>query len=148
MATKTFKTPKKTRADKAAKHSVRKTSSGPARQLARPPLRRSVCPVSCGLDIFGDRWSLLIVRDLMLGRSRFKELAASPEGIATNLLSERLVRLTGSGIIRQMPSPDGTRHRAYQLTSKGEALRPVVEMIRDWALHWEPGTAARRNTRS
>lgn len=104
--------------------------------------RRSPCPISCGLDIFGDRWTLLIIRDLLCGRSRFKDLTASPEGIATNLLSERLVRLTRHKIIEQIPSPDGTKHRAYRLTPKGEALRPLLELMRDWGLRWEPGTKA------
>lgn len=116
-------------------------ASKPKKAAAGP--RRSVCPVACGLDLFGDRWTLLIVRDLMCGRSRFKELTASPEGIATNLLSERLVRLVRHDIIEQMPSPDGTKHRAYRLTPKGQALRPLLAAMRDWGLRWQSGTEAR-----
>ena len=104
--------------------------------------RRSPCPVACSLDIFGDRWSLLIVRDLICGRTRFKELAGSPEGIATNLLTDRLVRLRRAGIIEQMTPADGSKHMAYRLTAKGEALRPVLQLIRDWGLQWEEGTQA------
>ena len=107
--------------------------------------RRSSCPVACILDIFGDRWTLLIIRDLVNGRSRFKEMAASPEGIATNLLSERLARLIRHGIIEQIPSEDGTKHRAYQLTKKGDSLRPLLRMMRDWGLKWETGTEVARD---
>ena len=102
--------------------------------------RRSPCPLACSLDIFGDRWTLLIVRDLALGRARFKEFGASPEGIPTNILSERLNRLLRHGIVQQVPAAGGSKHLAYALTSKGEALRPVLKAMRDWGLAWEPGT--------
>ncbi len=104
--------------------------------------RRSPCPLACSLDIFGDRWSLLIVRDLMLGRSRFRDFAASPEHIPTNILSDRLERLCASRIIEQIPAQDGTKWLAYRLTEKGEALRPLLRALRDWGLEWEPGTQA------
>jgi DNA-binding HxlR family transcriptional regulator len=103
---------------------------------------RSPCPVACGLDLLGDRWTLLVVRDLMLGRERFKEFAASPEGIPSNILAERLQRLMRHGIAEQMPAADGSQRMAYRLTAKGRALRPVVKALRDWALHWEPETEA------
>jgi DNA-binding HxlR family transcriptional regulator len=98
--------------------------------------------VACGLDLLGDRWTLLVIRDLFLGRSRFKELAASPERIATNLLSDRLARLLRAGIVEHADPADGSKHRAYRLTEKGRALRPTVEALRDWGLRWEPGTYA------
>jgi DNA-binding HxlR family transcriptional regulator len=104
--------------------------------------RRSSCPVSCSLDIFGDKWTLLVIRDLFFGRSRFKELLVSPEGVPTNLLSERLKRLLRYDIIKQMPSADGSKHLSYQLTKKGQALRPILEAMRYWGLEWEPGTEA------
>jgi len=102
--------------------------------------RRSPCPVACGLDLLGDRWTLLVVRDLLLGRSRFKDFEASPEGIPTNLLADRLARLLAWGVVEQVPAGPGARHQAYRLTVKGEALRPVVMALRDWGLAWEPGT--------
>jgi DNA-binding HxlR family transcriptional regulator len=105
-----------------------------------PRSRRSPCPIACTLDVIGDRWSLLIIRDLYLGRSRFKELAGCPEGIATNLLSDRLSRLAESGIIESIPAADGSKHRAYALTAKGESLLPLLKAIRDWGLKWERGT--------
>ncbi|WP_395749096.1 winged helix-turn-helix transcriptional regulator [Prosthecobacter sp.] len=104
------------------------------------PARRSPCPVACALDLFGDRWTLLVIRDLMLGRSRFKDFSASPEGIPTNILSDRLERLLESGIVRQIPAADGGKRMAYELTQKGEALRPILKSMRDWGLTWEPGT--------
>ena len=102
--------------------------------------RRSPCPVACCLDILGDRWSLLVVRDLMLGRDRFRDFVTSPEGIPTNILSERLERLLQHDIVEQIPATDGTKRSAYRLTKKGDALRPVVRAMRDWGLKWEKGT--------
>ena len=110
-----------------------------ARQPSTAP-RRSPCPVSCTLDILGDRWTLLVVRDLLLGRTRFKDFAVSPEGIPTNILSDRLVRLQRHGIAEQIPAEDGTKRLAYRLTGKGKALRPALKAIRDWGLQWEKGT--------
>lgn len=80
------------------------------------------------------------MRDLFLGRNRFKDFVASPEGIPTNILSERLVRLQRHGILQQIPAPDGSKRQAYQLTPKGEALGPILLAIRDWGLAWEKGT--------
>ena len=102
--------------------------------------RRSPCPVACTLDILGDRWTLLVVRDLVLGRSRFKDFAASPEGIPTNILSDRLQRLLDSGVVTQVSAAPGSKHLAYQLTEKGRALMPVLKSMRDWGLEWEKGT--------
>lgn len=106
---------------------------------------RSPCPIACALDIFGDRWSLLVIRDLMLGRSRFRDFSASPEGIPTNILSDRLLRLQEYGVISQIPAADGTKRLAYRLTKKGESLKPVLRAMRDWGLAWEKGTAVMAN---
>lgn len=107
-----------------------------------PAPRRSACAVACSLDIFGDRWTLLIVRDLFLGRTRFKEFAASPEGIPTNILTDRLERLLAHRVIEQIPAADGTRRLAYRLTEKGKALGPVLKTIRNWGLAWDKSTRA------
>lgn len=107
---------------------------------APPSSHRSPCPVSCALDLLGDRWTLLVIRDLILGRTRFKDFISSPEGIPTNILSERLERLLLADIIRQVPASDGGKRMAYELTDKGLALRPVLKSLRDWGLTWEPGT--------
>jgi len=102
--------------------------------------RRSPCPVACTLDILGDKWTLLVVRDLMRGCERFKEFTASPEGIPTNILADRLERLAASGIIESTTAADGSKHPAYRLTEKGATLKPVLVAMRDWGLAWEKGT--------
>jgi DNA-binding HxlR family transcriptional regulator len=109
-------------------------------QGKKAPGRRSPCPVACSLDILGDRWTLLIIRDLVLGRTRFRDFSASPEGIPTNILSDRLERLLQHGIAEQIPAPDGTKRFAYRLTEKGKALLPVLKALRDWGLAWEKET--------
>lgn len=105
-------------------------------------LLRSPCPLACMLDVCGDRWTLLVIRDLFFGRSRFKDFSASPEGIPTNILTDRLNRLIRHGLAEQVPAADGTQRMGYQLTQKGRALRPVLEAMRDWGLKWEPATRA------
>lgn len=105
-------------------------------------LLRSPCPLACMLDVCGDRWTLLVIRDLFFGRSRFKDFTASPEGIPTNILTDRLNRLIRHGLAEQVPAEDGTQRMGYQLTEKGRALRPVLEAMRDWGLKWEPTTRA------
>jgi DNA-binding HxlR family transcriptional regulator len=122
-------------------------SKKPSRTRLKNPVmadRRSPCPVACSLDIFGDRWTLLVVRDLHRGLTRFKDFTASPEHIPTNLLAERLERLRAHGVIAQIAASDGSRHQAYKLTPKGEALLPVLAAMRDWGLHWEDETRVPR----
>jgi DNA-binding HxlR family transcriptional regulator len=104
--------------------------------------RRSVCPLACSLDIFGDRWTLLVIRDLFFGRTRFKDFTASPENIPTNILAERLERLLAHGIVEQIPAEDGTKRLAYRLTDKGKELGPVLKAMRDWGLAWDKSTRA------
>jgi DNA-binding HxlR family transcriptional regulator len=104
--------------------------------------RRSSCPVACSLDIFGDRWTLLIVRDLFFGRARFKDFTASPEGIPTNILADRLERLLAHDVVEQIPAQDGTKRLAYRLTEKGKALGSVLKAMRDWGLAWDKSTRA------
>jgi DNA-binding HxlR family transcriptional regulator len=119
-----------------------KPQSSAASKSAKSVVRRSPCPVACSLDVFGDRWTLLVIRDLILGRSRFKDFLASPEGIPTNILTDRLKRLLEHRVVTQVKDAEGSRHLAYQLTEKGTALLPVVKAMRDWGLHWEKGTRA------
>ena len=107
------------------------------------PLRapkRSPCPVAYALDVLGDRWTLLIVRDLLLGHSRFRDFSASPEGIPTNILSDRLERLLEQQIVEHMPAQDGTKRLAYRLTDKGRALGSLLKAMRDWGLAWDKST--------
>lgn len=102
---------------------------------------RSLCPVSSVLDILGDKWTILVVRDMMfLGKRLFKELADSPENIPSNILAERLKRLETSGIIDRQPYQDKPVRHAYSLTEKGEALRPLLVELVKWGNAYIPGT--------
>ena len=105
---------------------------------------RSRCPVACTLDILGDRWSLLVVRDLMRGKRRFTEFVASPEGIPTNILTERLQRLIDAGVIRAERYSEHPPRLQYALTEKGEDLRPVMRAMVEWGVRHAGGQAAGR----
>lgn len=102
--------------------------------------RRSVCPIACTLDLIGDRWTLLVIRDLWAGRTRFSEFLASPEAIATNILTDRLTLLVDHGLVERVP-PTG-RAKTYRLTDKGQSLMPVLAAMRDWGLANLEGTKA------
>ncbi|MFL6447482.1 MAG: winged helix-turn-helix transcriptional regulator [Bryobacteraceae bacterium] len=100
--------------------------------------RRSGCPVSVSLEVFGDRWSLLVVRDLMVrGHRTFKEFAESGEGIATNILADRLKKLQTAGIIVASQELTDYRRVHYELTEKGISLAPVLLELLIWAAHHE-----------
>lgn len=89
--------------------------------------KRSECPISCSLDLVGDKWSLLIIRDMLyLGKSTYNEFLSSKEGISTNILNDRLVKLTEDKLI----TFTGTaKRKKYELTKKGLDLKPVLESI-------------------
>lgn len=110
---------------------------------------RSGCPISIALEIFGDSWSLLIVRDLMFkGLSTFNELASAGEGIASNVLTERLLRLENAGILFKEADPaDGRRYR-YRLTEKGADLAPVLVEIVLWSARHEDTEAPASTVRA
>ncbi|MGE0813395.1 MAG: winged helix-turn-helix transcriptional regulator [Vicinamibacterales bacterium] len=91
------------------------------------------------LDVLGDRWSLLVVRDLVRGKRRFSEFAASPEGIPTNILAERLRRLTSRGIVRASRYTSAPPRVEYVLTDKGAALRPVLAAMAAWGVRHAGG---------
>jgi DNA-binding HxlR family transcriptional regulator len=100
--------------------------------------RRSGCPVSVSLDIFGDRWSLLIVRDLMVrGFRTFKDFQESGEGIATNILADRLQKLEQAGILSSHAEQTDRRRVNYRLTEKGIDLAPVLLELLIWAARHE-----------
>jgi len=102
--------------------------------------QRSWCPVACSLDVLGDRWSLLIIRDLLLGKTRYGQFLASAEGIPTNILADRLKRLEEVGVVSSTAYGQQSRRKDYRLTAAGEALRPVIAALRDWGLNQFPGT--------
>jgi DNA-binding HxlR family transcriptional regulator len=105
--------------------------------------KRSPCPVACTLDLIGDKWTMLVVRDLASGKSTFKEFSASPEGIATNILTDRLNRLVSHGLVEKYPSAQLPHREAYRLTAQGRTLVPVLNSIAEWGLANIKGTAAR-----
>ena len=99
------------------------------------PPRRSPCPVSCTLDLIGDRWTLLIIRDMMFfDKQRFEEFLDSPEGISTNILANRLKLLEESGLVEKQPYSNHSRRMNYQLTEEGKSLRPVLKVMAAWGL--------------
>jgi DNA-binding HxlR family transcriptional regulator len=106
--------------------------------------RRSGCPVSITLEMLGDRWTLLIIRDLMVrGCQTFKEFRESGESIATNILAERLRRLEQNGIITARVEETDGRRVNYRLTEKGIDLAPVLLELLIWgARHEETGAPA------
>jgi DNA-binding HxlR family transcriptional regulator len=108
------------------------------------PKRRSECPLNASVEMLGDRWSLLIIRDMMLrGARTYKTFLECYEGIATNILADRLRKLTDNGIITAEPDPRDGRKLIYSLTRKGIDLAPVLtEMVLWTAAHENTGNQA------
>lgn len=104
---------------------------------------RSHCPISFALDIFGDRWSLLILRDLVFkGKTRYQELLSSEEGISTNILADRLSRLEDQGILSRTDDPGNKKQIIYAPTKKGLDLVPMMLEIVRWSGKYDAKTAA------
>jgi DNA-binding HxlR family transcriptional regulator len=100
--------------------------------------RTSGCPIDYALDIFGDRWTLLVIRDLMFrGKRHFHEIIEAPEGIASNILAARLKKLEASGLISRHPDPDNRRQVVYELTEKGIDLIPVLVEVILWGAKYD-----------
>jgi DNA-binding HxlR family transcriptional regulator len=96
--------------------------------------KRSDCPVSCSLDIWGDKWSLLIIRDLMYTKGcTYGDFLKSPEGIATNILASRLQALEENGLIIKLDHPESKAKVLYKLSQKGVDLLPIMLEINLWA---------------
>jgi DNA-binding HxlR family transcriptional regulator len=96
--------------------------------------KRSDCPISCSLDVWGDKWSLLIVRDLLFSmQCTYGDFLKSEEKIATNILATRLQMLESNGIITKLDHPDSKAKVLYQLTQKGIDLLPIMIEIHLWA---------------
>lgn len=112
--------------------------------MTRPdPGRRSRCPIAYGLDVFGDQWTLLIIRDLLLSdKTTFRDFLSSPEGVATNVLADRLERLDALGIVTKHPDPDDRRRSVYRATAKGIDLLAVLIEIIAWSARHDPATPA------
>jgi DNA-binding HxlR family transcriptional regulator len=96
--------------------------------------KRSNCPVSCSLDVWGDKWSLLIIRDLMLAKQcTYGDFLKAGEGIATNILASRLQSLEENKLIEKLEHPDSKAKVLYKLTRKGIDLLPIIIEINLWA---------------
>ncbi|MCR9213098.1 MAG: helix-turn-helix transcriptional regulator [Proteobacteria bacterium] len=96
--------------------------------------RPSGCPIAFGLDTFGDRWTLLIIREIMLGGKRtYSEFLEAEEGIATNILVDRLKQLEADGIVEKTRDPENRRSFLYHLTKKGRDLAPILVEIILWS---------------
>jgi len=104
---------------------------------------RSGCPLASALDIVGDRWSLLVVRGLFVGFSRYNEFLQDPEAISTNILADRLRGLECAGIIDRLPDAERSGRHRYRLTRKGADLLPVLQALSRWGSEhipdrWQP----------
>jgi DNA-binding HxlR family transcriptional regulator len=104
--------------------------------------KRSDCPLACTLDVIGDKWTLLVIRDLACGKRFFKEICQSPERIATNILAARLEKLVSSGLVSKKASLEVQNRDEYKLTERGKSLEPVMAAIATWGLSHIPGTKA------
>ena len=97
-------------------------------------VKRSDCPISCSLDVFGDKWSLLILRDMMFSnKSTYGEFLKSAEGIATNILATRLLALEENGLIEKREHPESKAKVLYSLTPKSIDLLPLIVEMHLWA---------------
>ena len=111
--------------------------------MKRAKHKRSPCPVACTLDILGDKWTLLVIRDMLCGRSHFNEFCRSPERIATNILADRLQKLVEQKLVEKFVDSGEPARDAYRLTSKGKSLKPVLESVAAWGLKNIEGTEAK-----
>jgi DNA-binding HxlR family transcriptional regulator len=117
------------------------TNMKTTRRMASPlPPRRSHCPVANTLDRIGDKWSMLLVRDMLAGKSTYGQFLQSPEGIPTNILADRLKRLEHCGIISRSAYQERPVRHAYSLTAEGKQLGRVLRALADWGLENIPGT--------
>ena len=103
---------------------------------------RSGCPINLALETLGDRWSLIVIRDIMFGNRRyFRELLAhSQEGIASNILADRLKRLVAQGVLSRRDDPAHRQKALYSLTDQGIELLPVLVQLGAWGRHYLPTT--------
>ena len=107
---------------------------------------RSTCPIACSLDILGDKWTMLVIRDMVFSRKRhFREFLESPEGIASNILTDRLKRLEESGIVARRPDSENARQVIYTLTEKGKDLIPALLELARWGAKHVARSVAPKN---
>ena len=100
---------------------------------------RSGCPINLGLEMFGDKWTLLIIRDMMFaGKRRYREFLASDEAISSNILADRLAMLLDAGIVTRADDPSHRLRGIYSLTEKGIDLLPIIAQISRWSRKYMP----------
>ena len=102
--------------------------------------QRSGCPIATTLSLVGDRWTLLIVRDMLCGKSKFGAFQDSPEKIPTNILTSRLQQMREDGLIEKRAYQEHPLRYEYTLTPKGRGLIPILQNISLWANEWEQQT--------
>ena len=102
---------------------------------------RSACSISCALEIIGDKWTLLIIRDILFGKSKsFGDFRSSPEKIASNILSDRLEKLVSHGILKKRVNKENRLKFDYELTEIGLELEPIIRAIGEWGHSTIKGT--------
>ena len=100
---------------------------------------QSKCPICYSLDMFGDKWTLLIMRDMLIhGKRYYRDFLKGGEGIATNILADRLKAMAESGLIAKADDPAHAGQATYAPTAKAEALRPILDAMAAWALRFGP----------
>jgi DNA-binding HxlR family transcriptional regulator len=106
----------------------------------RMKFARSECPITNVLDLLGDKWTLLVIRDLVLGKRRYQEFMSSPERIASNILADRLKKLEAAGLVTRRTYQGNPPRYEYRLTKRGKGLEPVLEAIIVWGQNLYPDT--------
>lgn len=101
---------------------------------------RSSCPITNVLDLLGDKWTLLVIRDLVLGKRRYQEFIESPEEMASNILADRLNKLQTAGLVSRRAYQQNPVRYEYSLTKRGKELEPILEAIIVWGKKQYPGT--------
>lgn len=98
-----------------------------------PMNRRSPCPIACTLDLIGDKWTLLVLRDILFfHKSKFDEFLDSPEKISTNILTDRLHKLEAAGLVTKAPYSNHRLRMTYSATEKGKSLAPILKQLVEW----------------
>lgn len=111
---------------------MKKNSGGSEK---KPTSRRSSCPIACVLDLVGDKWTLLIIRDMhFFGKSRFDEFLASPEKISTNILASRLKMLEQNDLVTKTQYGSHSQRMSYELTERGKTLARLLRQFAEWGL--------------
>jgi len=120
----------------------------PTKKSTKSSFLRSDCPIANTLDLVGDKWSLLVVRDLLHGKRTYGEVLDSPERIPSNILAERLRRLEAAGLVARAAYQEHPVRYSYTLTDKGLALGKILLALVEWGKRYIPGTRTYRESAS